>query len=122
MVGLGFLMLLVAWLGSAYLIRKNTVPRWLLRVLVAMTFSGWVATLAGWYVTEMGRQPWLVSGLLKTADAVTPIASGNVALSLTLYLSVYAVLMVAYLQTLFYMARKSVDVDEYDVNILEIRS
>jgi cytochrome d ubiquinol oxidase subunit I len=80
-------------------------------VLVAMSFSGWIATLAGWYVTEIGRQPYLVSGVLKTADAVTTVASSNVAISLSIYLTLYAVLLVAYIRTLFVMARKSVLVD-----------
>jgi cytochrome d ubiquinol oxidase subunit I len=40
-----------------------------------MTFSGWVATLAGWYVTEIGRQPWLVTGILRTGEAAGPVAA-----------------------------------------------
>ena len=116
MVGLGLLMLLLAWLSSMYLWRSKTLPPLLLKTLVAMTFSGWLATLAGWYVTEMGRQPWLVQGVLKTADAVTPIAAANVGLSLALYLLVYVVLLFAYLQTLFYLARKSVLVREIEIN------
>ena len=77
-----------------------------------MTFSGWVATLAGWYVTEIGRQPYLVSGILRTSDAVTTVPASNVALSLTLYLLVYAGLLVAYLHTLFLMARRAVEIEE----------
>ena len=76
-----------------------------------MSFSGWIATLAGWYVTEIGRQPYLVSGVLKTSAAVTSVAPANVGFSLALYLSLYAVLLVAYIRTLFVMARKSVLVD-----------
>ena len=79
-----------------------------------MTFSGWLATLAGWYVTEIGRLPWLVSGVLSTRDAVTSIAPANVVLSLTLYSVLYAGLLVAYIHTLFYMARQSITVDEYE--------
>jgi cytochrome d ubiquinol oxidase subunit I len=77
-----------------------------------MTFSGWIATLAGWYVTEIGRQPWLVTGVLNTADAATQIPAGNVALSLTLYAAVYLFLLVAYIRTLFLMARRSVEIEE----------
>ncbi|BFM08772.1 cytochrome ubiquinol oxidase subunit I [Halioxenophilus aromaticivorans] len=116
MVGVGVMMLGLAWLGSSFLIRKKAPPKWFLISLVAFTFSGWLATLAGWYVTEIGRQPYLVSGVLKTADAVTPIAAGNVGLSLAMYLTVYAVLLVAYIHTLFYMARKSVLVEEFETN------
>lgn len=107
MVGIGSVMLLTAWYSVYRWWRRRPLARWHLRALVAMTFAGWVATLAGWYVTEIGRQPWLVSGVLRTADAVTPVAAGDVALSLTLYVSLYAVLGIAYVRTLFVMARRS---------------
>ncbi|ASO29316.1 cytochrome ubiquinol oxidase subunit I [Vibrio anguillarum] len=106
MVGIGVLMLLVSWFGAWRLIRKKTLAKFYLYTVVAMTFSGWVATLAGWYVTEIGRQPWLVSGVLRTSDAVTAIGSGSVVLSLVMYLTIYAVLLVAYIHTLFYLARQ----------------
>jgi cytochrome d ubiquinol oxidase subunit I len=64
MVGIGMLMLAVSWLGVWQLKRRGEPARWLQRVLVGMTFAGWVATLAGWYVTEIGRQPFVVYGLL----------------------------------------------------------
>lgn len=121
MVGLGMLMLLSAWLAAAMLIRKKHLTPWQLKFFIGMTFSGWIATLAGWYVTEIGRQPYLVTGVLKAADAVTDIAPGNVALSLTLYLSLYVVLLIAYIRTLFFMARKSVQIEEYDVSELSNR-
>ncbi|MBF4433092.1 cytochrome ubiquinol oxidase subunit I [Vibrio ordalii] len=106
MVGIGVLMLLVSWFGTWRLIRKKTLPKFYLYTVIAMTFSGWVATLAGWYITEIGRQPWLVSGVLRTSDAVTAIGSGSVVLSLAMYLTIYAVLLVAYIHTLFYLARQ----------------
>ena len=111
MVGTGLLMLLVAWSCSWQLRRKGELPRRWLQILVAMSFSGWIAILAGWYVTEIGRQPYLVSGVLKTSEAVTRVPSGNVGFSLTLYLTLYAALLTAYIRTLFVMARKSVLVD-----------
>ncbi len=116
MVGVAVLMWLISWTASAFILRKKTLPTWLLKTLVASTFIGWVATLAGWYVTEFGRQPWLVTGILRTADAVTPIAPENVGLSLTLYLVLYAGLLVAYIHTLRVMARKAVEVEEYDMS------
>ncbi|WP_025673573.1 cytochrome ubiquinol oxidase subunit I [Salinivibrio socompensis] len=106
MVGVGMLMLLVSWYTTYRVWRNQPMPKWHLMGLVAMTFSGWVATLSGWYVTEIGRQPWLVQGVLKTADAVTTVASANVGISLTIYLTLYAVLMVAYIRTLFFLAKK----------------
>ena len=105
MVGTGMLMLLVSFLAAYKLFRENALPNWLLRVLVVMTFSGWLATLAGWYVTEIGRQPWLVYGVLSTAQAVAAVPASNVAGSLIMYLSLYAFLLVAYIATLFYLAR-----------------
>ncbi|WP_284285293.1 cytochrome ubiquinol oxidase subunit I, partial [Marinibactrum halimedae] len=64
MVGMGMLMLLTAFVGGWQLLRQQTVSPFLLKVFVGMSFSGWIATLAGWYVTEIGRQPYLVSGIL----------------------------------------------------------
>lgn len=111
MVGIGVLMLLVSWWGCYCYWRKREIPSLLLKVFVGMTFSGWLATLAGWYVTEIGRQPWLVTGVLKTADAVTSTPASNVGTSLSIYLTLYVVLLFAYIRTLFVMARKSVLVD-----------
>src|SRR5690606_16201491 len=78
MVGVGSLMLLVAlwhaWkLWPQRRAPGTTLPRPLLWTLAAMTFSGWLATLAGWYVTEIGRQPYIVYGLLRTSDVATTI-------------------------------------------------
>ena len=112
MVGVGMLMLIISWAGRIQLWRNKPLPRWLLKVLVAMSFSGWLATLAGWYVTEIGRQPWLVTGILTVKDAATDIAPGNVALSLSLYLILYVVLMTAYLHTIFTMAKRAVEIEE----------
>ena len=112
MVGIGFLMLFTAIVAVYWLVKKGDVPKTWLYVAVGMTFSGWIATLAGWYVTEIGRQPWLVTGLLSTADAATQIPPGNVALSLTVYSTVYLFLLVAYIRTLFLMARRSVEIEE----------
>jgi cytochrome d ubiquinol oxidase subunit I len=117
MVGIGILMITVAWWCSITLKRKGRLSRLQLQVLIGMTFSGWIATLAGWYVTEIGRQPYLVSGVLKTADAVTTIASENVVFTFALYFSVYIVLLIAYIKTLFVLARKSIEVEEYDLTI-----
>jgi cytochrome d ubiquinol oxidase subunit I len=112
MVGVGMLMLIISWAGRIQLWRDKPLPRWLLHALVAMSFSGWLATLAGWYVTEIGRQPWLVTGILSVKEAATDIAPGNVALSLSLYLILYVVIMTAYLHTLFTMAKRAVEIEE----------
>ena len=112
MVGIGMLMLVIAWLTSFKLIRNKHLSKGMLYSLIGMSFSGWIATLAGWYVTEIGRQPYLVSGLLKTSDAVTDIAPENVLFTFILYLSVYVALLIAYLHTLFLMAKRAVEIEE----------
>jgi cytochrome d ubiquinol oxidase subunit I len=108
MVGVGMAMLAVAWAGAYLMWRRgaDNLPRPYLMAVTGMTFAGWVATLAGWYVTEIGRQPWLVQGVLTTADAVGPIASGMVLSTLLAYLAIYAALMAAYIGALFHLARK----------------
>jgi cytochrome bd ubiquinol oxidase subunit I len=105
MVGMGVLMLLLSWIGS-FLLRKPVVPRWLLWAFAGFTFSGWVATLAGWLVTEIGRQPWLVTGVLYTADAVGDATGGEVGASLTAYALTYTVLLISYVVVLTHLAGK----------------
>ena len=107
MVGVGLLMLLVAWAGAWFMRKGRDAPDWFSRVLVGMTFSGWVATVAGWYVSEIGRQPWLVQGVLKTADAAGPVAAASIMTSLTAYLLLYAGLLAAYISALFYLAAQA---------------
>jgi len=106
MVGIGVLMLLTSWVAMWQLARRKEMTKGVKMALVGMTFSGWVATLAGWYVTEIGRQPWLVQGLLKTADAVSPVPASNLALTLAVYLALYTALIIAYVSTVFHLARK----------------
>ena len=112
MVGIGLLMLIVSW-AVTFLIWRNGgadgLNRWVLRGLVAMTFSGWVATLAGWYTTEIGRQPWLVQGVMTTAEAVGPVSAPMVMTTLVIYLAIYAVLTAAYIGVLLHLARKARD-------------
>lgn len=120
MVAVGMLMLAVSWLTGWLLFRKKNLNDWLLKLLVVMTFSGWVANLAGWYVTEIGRQPFLVSGVLTVAEAVTDIPPTNVLFSLIVYCSIYVLLLLAYLHTLFYMSRKSVAVEEFETNDISV--
>jgi cytochrome d ubiquinol oxidase subunit I len=108
MVGIGLLMLVTSWAGAWLWWRRGIekIPPLYLGWLTAMTFSGWVATLAGWYVTEIGRQPWLVHGVLTTAEAVGPVAAGMVFSTLVAYLTIYVLLLAAYVGALFHLARK----------------
>ena len=110
MVGMGLLMLATSWVGW-WLYRRAqwqaaAMPRAALWLFSAMSFSGWVATVAGWYVTEIGRQPFLVYGLLRTADLVSTQPSSMVSLSLALYVTLYLALITAYVAVLKYMAEK----------------
>nr|HPO25232.1 cytochrome ubiquinol oxidase subunit I [Arenimonas sp.] len=105
MVGMGMLMLAVSWLSAWQSRKQGLLKPWLARVLVAMSFSGWIATLAGWYVTEIGRQPYLVYGVLLTKDAASATAAPIIGLSLGMYLTLYVVLILSYISVLFYLAR-----------------
>ena len=74
-----------------------------------MTFSGWFATLCGWLVTEIGRQPWLVTGILRTADAVGEVSPAKIGASITMYFIVYTLMFVAYMVVLTHLAGKGSD-------------
>jgi len=107
MVGMGVLMIALSWYGT-WSTRNGAIPSpWLLWTFAAFTFSGWIATLAGWYVTEIGRQPWLVTGILRTADAAAGSVGGaELGASLTTYIITYTLLLVAYMVVLTHIAGK----------------
>src|SRR5690606_22289360 len=106
MVGVGVLMLVVAWCPS-WALRGGRAPgRPLLHALSWMTFSGWVAVLAGWYVTEVGRQPWIVQGLLTVRDVVADHAGATLAGTLLGYVALYLFLLASYIGALRYLATK----------------
>ena len=107
MVGLGFLMLMIAWSAAFQLHRRREVAGWLARLLAGTSFIGWLAVLAGWYVTEIGRQPYLVYGVLTVFDAASKTAASAVGTSLVLYLAVYAVMLPAFVSVVFYLARRA---------------
>jgi len=110
MVGVGVLMLATSWTGW-WLLRRarwqpGGLPKWLLWGFAGMTFSGWIATVAGWYVTEIGRQPYIVYGLIRTADITSRQPSSMIGLTLALYVTLYLALIVSYVGVLKYMAEK----------------
>ncbi|MBN7799128.1 cytochrome ubiquinol oxidase subunit I [Parahaliea mediterranea] len=106
MLGVGMAMLAVSWWGAWTLLRRREPGRGLLRALSLMTFSGWVAVLAGWYVTEIGRQPWIVDGLLTVEEVAASHSSATVAGTLFGYVLLYAGLLAAYIGALRNLARK----------------
>ena len=111
MLAVGMSMLALAWIG-AWVLRKGAAPpRWLLWSLAGFTFSGWVATLAGWLVTEIGRQPWLVTGILKTSQAVGRIPEAQLGASLTGYVLVYTLMLAAYMVVITHLAGKGAGSD-----------
>jgi len=111
MVGTGMAMLVLSWVGGWFLFRRrnqqDALPAYLAIAFMPMALSGWVATIAGWYVTEIGRQPWLVSGVLTTKEALGPIAGGMVLSTLLAYLAVYVLLLGAYLFVIVRLAVKA---------------
>ena len=105
MVATGILMVAFAWwAGWQLLVRRRPPSAALLTMASWMTFSGWVAVLAGWYVTEIGRQPWLVQGVLKTSDMVADHEAGMVLSTFVAYLALYAFVLVSFIATLRYMS------------------
>jgi cytochrome bd ubiquinol oxidase subunit I len=108
MVGTGLLMLLVSWFAAWRLLRRQgALTPIAAKALVGMTFSGWVATLAGWYVTEIGRQPYVVYGALTTEAAASKVPAPLIGMSLSMYLALYVLLIAAYISVVFYLARKA---------------
>ena len=113
MVGTGVLMLVASWAGW-WIYRRSgwnaqALPRPLLWGLAGMAFSGWVATVAGWYVTEIGRQPFIVYGLLRVDEVASAVPAPMIATTLALYVTVYLALIAAYVGVLRHMAEKPVD-------------
>jgi cytochrome d ubiquinol oxidase subunit I len=95
MAGVGVLLLLIPLLGLLLMRRKPIErKRWFLRAAIVGAFLPPLANLTGWIFTEMGRQPWVVYGLLKTSDARSPlVGSGTIILSLVGYTVLYGILL-----------------------------
>lgn len=100
MFTLSVISLWLRWHGRLY------SARWFLRTLVVMTPSGVVATLGGWYMAETGRQPWVINGLMRTADAVSPVPAATLLASSIAFVCVYAVFFLAFLIFTFRIIRR----------------
>ena len=109
MVGLGFLMLLIALIAIPYAKRDPAnIPKGFLKLAVWSVFFPYLANTFGWMLTEFGRNPWIVYGLLKIKDGVSPnLAPGTVLFSLLMFAIVYGLLMIAdvYLLVLYGLKR-----------------
>ena len=92
MVGLGLLMIAAGLIG-AFLWWRGALfnTQWFLRPLSMSWPAGFIAILAGWWVTETGRQPWLATGIVRTADAASPVSAGAVLTTLVLFVIVYGI-------------------------------
>ncbi|MGA8947366.1 MAG: cytochrome ubiquinol oxidase subunit I, partial [Pseudolabrys sp.] len=92
MLAIGFFMIAAALFG-AFLWWRGTLfeTRWYLRIMSHCWWIGFVAVISGWVVTESGRQPWLVQGILRTADATSPVPGATIAGTLALFVLAYGV-------------------------------
>jgi cytochrome bd ubiquinol oxidase subunit I len=106
MVGIGTLMLIVAWWACWVMLRGKEINNLLLNVMSWMTFSGWVAVLAGWFVTEVGRQPWIIYGSVKTSEIVADHPSATLMGTLFGYAFIYIFLLVSFIGALRYISTK----------------
>ncbi len=91
MVGIGLLMIAIGFVGAYLWLRgKLFTATWYLRSVQYAWPLGFVAILAGWWVTETGRQPWIATGILRTADAISPVPAWAVLTTLVLFVLVYS--------------------------------
>ena len=92
MVGIGLLMIAIGLFGAFLWWRgKLTTTRWYLRLVQYGWWLGFVAILSGWITTEVGRQPWIATGILRTADAISPVSAASVLVTLVLFVIVYGI-------------------------------
>jgi cytochrome d ubiquinol oxidase subunit I len=93
MVGIGMLMILTGVMGLILWLKKSLFSAtWFHRWCVAMAPTGFIAVLAGWFVTEIGRQPYTAYGIIRTDDSVSPVIPEQVAISLALFIVVYTII------------------------------
>ena len=103
MVGIGLIMITLGACGAVLWLRGRLfTSRWFLRAMLWASPLGFVAVLAGWFTAEVGRQPWVVYGVLRTADAVSPVPGGSVLTSIILFVLVYGIVFGA---GVYYMAK-----------------
>ncbi len=113
MVAMGLVMVALGVVGAVlWLTRRLDTTKLYHRALVLAAPSGFVAVLAGWITAEVGRQPWVVYGVLRTADAVSPVAAGTVATSLLFFMGVYAIVFSAGALYILRIMAKGPETDE----------
>ncbi len=103
MVGVGLIMIALSTIGAVlWLMGRLYTTRWFLKAMMWASPLGFVAVLAGWFTAEVGRQPWVVYGVLRTVDAVSPVPGGKVLTSIILFVLVYGIVFGA---GVYYIAR-----------------
>jgi cytochrome bd ubiquinol oxidase subunit I len=107
MVGIGMIMIAVGIVGSIlWWTGRLFTSRWFLHLLTWVSPLGFLAVLAGWFTAEVGRQPWTVTGVLRTADAVSPVPGGSVLTSIILFVLVYGIVFGAGLYYIIQLVRR----------------
>jgi cytochrome d ubiquinol oxidase subunit I len=117
MVGIGILMVLTGVMAVVLFFRKRLFnTRWFQWWCMALTPSGFIAVLAGWFVTEIGRQPYVAYGVIRTAEAVSPVIGPHIALSLLAFIASYTFIFSAgsyYILRLIAKGPDTIDEDTY---------
>ncbi|MDX9786075.1 MAG: cytochrome ubiquinol oxidase subunit I [Desulfobacterales bacterium] len=112
MVAIGFLFAgVILWAALLWWRKRLFDTRWFLWALVAIQPLGFLATILGWVTSEMGRQPWVVYGVMRTADSVSPIAAGNVAWSLSVFVLFFGLVGVSYFYYILKILHRGPDMD-----------
>jgi cytochrome d ubiquinol oxidase subunit I len=113
MVGLGMLMIATGVIAIILHLKKRLFDtRWFQYWCMALTPAGFIAVIAGWFVTEVGRQPWLVQGIMRTDSATSPIPGASVAISLTAFIIVYGFVFGAGTYYILKLVRKGPETQE----------
>ncbi len=119
MVAIGMLLILITMYGSFEWWRgKLFEKRWLLWVFVVAVMLPQIANQAGWFAAEMGRQPWVVYGLLRTSDAFSNVVTANqIIFSLIMFMLIYALLLVLFL----YLLNKKIKHGPFEEKLIDQR-
>jgi cytochrome d ubiquinol oxidase subunit I len=110
LIGVIFVLLMI-WAAFLWYKKRLTESRAFLKALVMMQPAGFLATILGWMTAEMGRQPWIVYGVMRTSEAVSPIATGNVVWSLSLFVLFFGLVGASYFYYVLKILRKGPDFD-----------
>ena len=113
MVGLGMLMIATGIIGLMLYLKKRLFnTKWFYYLCMAMTPAGFLSVLSGWFVTEVGRQPYVVYGIMRTSDAVSPVVHTSVAISLAAFILTYSVIFGAGSYYIIKLVLKGPDVSD----------